>query len=138
MNVRVWKERLGSFSFKEQLFALWAILLLVSFSFAVGSSMYVVALVPAIFLVLYWVIIDFKALFLVLMACIPLSTEVVLPNGFGTDLPTEPIIIGLMGVALLVFAYRNRRLSGDIFLHPMTILLLQHMFWIYFSTAQSE
>ena len=138
MNVRVWKERLGSFSFKEQLFALWAILLLVSFSFAVGSSMYVVALVPAIFLVLYWVIIDFKALFLVLMACIPLSTEVVLPNGFGTDLPTEPIIIGLMGVALLVFAYRNRRLSGDIFLHPMTILLLLHLFWIYFSTAQSE
>jgi O-antigen ligase len=138
MNVRAWRERLGLLSLKEQLFALWAFLLLASFAFAVGSGMYVIALVPAIFLVFYWVIMDFKALFLVLMACIPLSTEVVLPNGFGTDLPTEPIIIGLMGVALLIFAHRNRRLSGEIFLHPMTIFLLLHLLWIYFSTAQSE
>ena len=138
MNVRAWRERWGLLSLKEQLFALWAFLLLASFAFAVGSGMYVIALVPAIFLVFYWVIMDFKALFLVLMACIPLSTEVVLPNGFGTDLPTEPIIIGLMGVALLIFAHRNRRLSGEIFLHPMTIFLLLHLLWIYFSTAQSE
>ena len=138
MNVRAWRERLGSLSLKERLFALWAFLLLGSFAFAVGSGTYVIALVPVVFLVFYWVIMDFKALFLVLMACIPLSTEVVLPNGFGTDLPTEPIIIGLMGVALLVFAHGNRRLSGEIFLHPMTILLLMHLFWIYFSTAQSE
>lgn len=133
-----WKERFALLSITEKLFVFWAIFLLVSFASAVGSGVYPIALAPVVLLIFYWVIMDFKALFLVLMACIPLSTEVVLPNGFGTDLPTEPIIIGLMGIALLVFVHRNRDLRNDLFLHPLTILLMLHLLWIYFSTAQSE
>ncbi|MEY4133771.1 MAG: hypothetical protein RL386_121 [Bacteroidota bacterium] len=138
MNLSPIKDRLRLLSFREKLFAIWAAVLLGAIALAVGSGFYGVAVLPLVLLVVYWVVMDFKALFLVLMACIPLSTEVVLPNGFGTDLPTEPIIIGLMGVALFVFAYRNRGLAGDIFLHPITVFLLLHLVWIYFSTAQSE
>jgi O-antigen ligase len=138
MNRGAIKEWVGVLSFREKLFAFWAVVLLGAFALAVGSGFYGIALLPFVLLFFYWAIMDFKALFLVLMACIPLSTEVVLPNGFGTDLPTEPVIIGLMGVALFVFAYRNKGLAGGIFLHPMTVFLLLHLAWIYFSTAQSE
>jgi len=138
MIAEVWRRRFGLLSLKEKLFAVWAFFMLASFSIAVGSGFYAIATVPFAILVFYWSIMDFRALFLVLMACIPLSTEVVLPNGFGTDLPTEPIIIGLMGIGLLVFAYRNKQLASDVFLHPMTIFLFLHLFWIYFSTVHSE
>ena len=44
-------------------------------------------------------------LFFALLAFLPLSTEFEVGGGFSTDLPTEPIMVGLMFLYLLIDRY---------------------------------
>ena len=57
--------------------------------------------IPVLVLVSFLGIVDFQVLFFLLLALIPLSTELYLPNGFATDFPTEPLMVGLMLVTVL-------------------------------------
>jgi O-antigen ligase len=120
------------------LFGIWAGILLFSFALGIWKEWYFLAGVPVVVLLIYLSIVDVKKVFLLLMASIPLSTEVVLPNGFGTDLPTEPLMVGLMLLAALLFFSKIAHLGVRLFKHPITILLLLHLFWVYFSTFQSD
>lgn len=73
---------------------------------------------------------DFRWLYYFLILVMPLSIEVALPGGFGTDLPTEPIVIGLMLVLIFTLLLKPSLLKGDFFIHPISILLLAHYGWI--------
>ena len=130
--------RLAWFPQKYGLFGIWAGILLSSFALAVWKEWYFLVGVPVLALLIYLSIVDVRKVFLLLMASIPLSTEVVLPNGFGTDLPTEPLMIGLMLLAALLFFSKIAYLGVRLFKHPITILLMLHLFWVYFSTFQSD
>lgn len=132
------REQVSRWSAREWLFAGWSAMLLLAFGAGAAGGWYFLALVPAVLLLIAWTIVDYRAIFFVLLACIPLSTEVVLPNGFGTDLPTEPLIIGLMLVAVILFLSRNRTFSGEMFRHPLTMLLLIHIGWIFAASLQSD
>ena len=102
------------------------------------SGYYFIAAAPIVALVVYISIVDFSYLYWLLIASIPFSTEIYLPNGLGTDLPTEPLIIGLM-LLFGVFVLRNiRHLSADILRHPLTLLLILHLAWIFISTLTSD
>jgi O-antigen ligase len=122
----------------QGLFSIWAGILLLSFALGVWKEWYFLVGVPALALLVYLSLIDVRKVFLLLMASIPLSTEVVLPNGFGTDLPTEPLMVGLMGLSALLFFSKIASLGVRLFKHPITILLMLHLFWVYFSTFQSD
>nr|HMQ64026.1 hypothetical protein [Flavilitoribacter sp.] len=102
------------------------------------TDWYFLAGIPLVLLGAYLAVVDFRMLFFLLLFCIPLSTEVALPNGFGTDLPTEPLIIGLMLVYLLYVLKEGRRMSQDFFRHPLTLILLLHIGWIYITTITSD
>ncbi|MCB0635585.1 MAG: O-antigen ligase family protein, partial [Lewinella sp.] len=105
---------------------------------AMATELYILLGIPVGVLVTYLAIVDFRQLFFLLIACIPISTEVRLPNGFGTDLPTEPLIVGLM-VIYLVYAIRHfPRFRGDFARHPLTLLLLLHVFWVGITTLTSD
>lgn len=86
--------------------------------------------VPAGLLLVYLTIVDFRLVFFLLLAAIPLSTEWVFPNGFGTDLPTEPLTVGLMLVFLLFALRHGREMDARFLRHPTTLLLLLHIGWI--------
>jgi len=122
----------------HRLFQVLALIVLGSIFTAAATGYYALAGLPALFLVAYLSIVDFRAVFFLLMACIPLSTEVQLPNGFGTDLPTEPLIVGLMGVFLLYAIRNGTRLDARFLVHPISLLLLLHVGWIAVTTITSS
>lgn len=119
------------------LFLGFSVLLLSSIFTAALTQEYLILAVPAFVLLVYFTISDFRKIFFLLLFCIPLSTEIILPNGFGTDLPTEPLIVGLMGVFLLYALRHSRDLEVNFFRHPITLLLLLHVGWIIISVTQS-
>jgi O-antigen ligase len=95
--------------------------------------------IPAFAILVYFSIVDFRNIFFFLLACIPLSTEFYFPNGYGTDLPTEPLTIGLM-IVYWLFALKNGVIlrGGAFFRHPITLLILLHFGWILVTTINSE
>jgi O-antigen ligase len=95
--------------------------------------------IPAFALLIYVTIVDFKSIFFLLLACIPISIEFELPNGFSTDLPTEPLTVGLMLVFGLFIVKEYKILRGSAILkHPITLLLLAHFAWIFITMLNSE
>lgn len=114
-----------------------ALVLTSIFSFVITGS-YLLLGIPAVVLLFYFTIADFKKIFFLLLFCIPLSTEVVFPNGFGTDLPTEPLIVGLMGVFILYVLRYHKTLNAAFFRHPITLLLVLHVAWMLIATLQSS
>lgn len=119
-------------------FLVFAALLLACLFAGIAGGMYYLAGIPAFFLLVYLAIVDFRKAFLLLLACIPLSTEIILPNGFGTDLPTEPLMIGLMFVGLLYILRHGKETDGRFLRHPITLLLLLHLAWIVVSAITSQ
>lgn len=122
----------------EWFFWTYGAIVVLSVLLGIATEFYFLAGLPAFFLLVYLTIVDFRQVFFLLIASIPLSTEVVLPNGFGTDLPSEPLIVGLMLVFLLYFAQPGKRLDARFLLHPITLLLLAHVGWIYLTTLTSS
>ncbi len=102
------------------------------------TEFYYLAAAPALLLLAYLTVVDFRSTFYLLLFCIPLSTEFYFPNGFGTDLPTEPMMLGLMGVFLLYVIRHHREIRGDFWCHPVTLLLLLHIGWIFITTITSS
>jgi O-antigen ligase len=122
------KLKAGFFS-KRNLFVLWGLVILTSFALAILTEVWAIAALPALLLLAGLVIADFRKVFFLLLFCIPLSTELVLPNGFGTDLPTEPLIVGVM-LGFLVFIFsRPDALAAGFFQHPVTLLIILHWGW---------
>lgn len=131
-------RHIPSWSDTEWLVWGFGVLVLLSIFGAVGFQFWPLVGLPALALILYLSVVDFKNIFWLLIACLPLSTEIVLPNGFGTDLPTEPLMIGLTGIAILFALRHTEYVQGDFLRHPVTLLLLGHLGWILVSTVTSD
>jgi O-antigen ligase len=102
------------------------------------DSLYPLA-IPAFALLVYITIVDFKSIYFLLLACIPISIEFELTDSFATDLPTEPLTVGLMLVLGLYVAKNYKILRGSpILRHPITLLLLAHFAWIFITMLNSE
>ncbi|GJM35825.1 MAG: hypothetical protein DHS20C18_48260 [Saprospiraceae bacterium] len=122
----------------QQLYYCFAAITLLAIFIGIAGEWYFLAGIPAFLILIYISIVDFRKVFYLLLACIPLSMEYYLPNGFGTDLPTEPLMVGLMLIALLYGANRLNSLNVQFLRHPITLLLLLHLSWIYTTTITSE
>ncbi len=119
------------------LFYGFSAVVLTSLLAALLTEWYFLAAAPALLLLVYFTIVDFRQIFFILLACIPLSTEIYLPNGFGTDLPDEALMIGLAGVYLLYLFRHGQALDVRFFRHPITLLLLLHLGWLLVATILS-
>ena len=129
---------ISSWDQTKSLFVAFLVLVVGSIFAATLSEIYFIIGIPVVALIAYLAIVDFKQLFFLLIACIPFSVEFNLPGGFGTDLPTEPLIIGLMLVYLLYFALNFKNINGAFFKHPITLILLLHWGWIFISIFTSS
>lgn len=65
-----------------------------------------------------------------MLATIPISTEVELPGGPGTDLPSEPLMWMLTLAAVAWFARHWCTVDRRFLLHPITLALLGHLAWM--------
>jgi len=94
-------------------------------------------IIPMGTLFVYWIIHDLKAFFILMIAVLPFTVEVDLPNGLGLDLPTELFMILLTGISFFLLLINSSKISAAYFLHPISILILIHMSWIGFTTLIS-
>lgn len=93
---------------------------------------------PFALLFLYISIVDFRQIFFLMLVTIPLSIEIYLPNGLGTDLPIEPIIVGLMGIFIIYALRFPHRISAGFILHPIALVLAVHLVWMLFTVVFSQ
>ncbi len=128
----------GNIKFKEKLF--WVLGALTALSVWAALVMDEVLLIgiPFALILAYQTLINYKTIYFLLFATIPLSTEVYFSNGLSTDLPCEPLIIGLMLVYLLQVIARPNLIDGKFWKHPLTILLLAHFLWTVFAALLSS
>jgi O-antigen ligase len=122
----------------QAFFMVYAGIVLLSVFAGIATEWYFLAGIPAAVLLGYVCLLDFKKVFYLLLFFIPLSTEVELPGGFGTDLPTEPLMVGLMFIFLLYLLRHPKEISGRFIMHPLTLILLLHVGWIYATTFTSQ
>ncbi len=120
------------------IFKVFAGIVLSSLFAAIALNEYFVVGIPALLLLLYMTIIDFRKVFYFLIICIPLSTEFYFPNGLATDLPTEPLMIGLMGVYGIYVLRHGKEMDSSFIRHPLALLLVLHLFWIFATTITSS
>ena len=121
-----------------QIFKGFGFVVLLSIFIAVMTSSYYIAAFPAFLRVLYFCVVDFKQAFLLLYFFIPLGMAVNLPGGLSTDLPSEPLMVGLMLVYFFYVLQNGRQLSSQFLRHPLTLLLLLHLGWTYLTTISSS
>ncbi len=124
------KESISATGAPRLLFWSFAGLTLLSFFAAAATNQYFLFGAPAALLLAYLCIVDFKKIYYLLWAFIPLSTEVFLPGGFATDLPDEPFMVLLAGVFLIFLIRNGRELDKRFFVHPVTLLLYLHLAWL--------
>ena len=116
----------------------YAALALLCMGVGMVSDAYWLAGAPVLGWVVVQAFIDFRPLFWLLLVMIPVSTNIILPGGFGTDLPTEPLAIGLTGLLVLHAAKHWPEYEKKRFGHPIAWLLYAHIGWILFATLYSE
>ncbi len=124
------QQKINAYSPTTILFTGLAITIISSVIIGIFTEEYIFFGLPALYLGLYLAIVDFRKIFYLLLASIPISTELELPGGFSTDFPSELLLIGLMGLYALYFLRNGWQLGSHFFKHPITILLLVHVGWI--------
>jgi O-antigen ligase len=69
---------------------------------------------------------------------LPFSIEIYLPNGLGTDLPSEPLMWIMTGLGLIWALFHSKQLKKEYILHPISLLLFAHLSWIAFACINSS
>ncbi|MEY3321390.1 MAG: hypothetical protein RLZZ417_973 [Bacteroidota bacterium] len=122
---------------QRNLFLCFAFIFSTSWFISILENQWLWLLPIPVSLIIFFSIIDFKIVFYLLLFFIPLSTEITFDNGFGTDLPTEPLIIGLMGIGILYFLLHFKKTGAAYLTHPLSILIFLHVLWTFFTSLTS-
>ena len=131
----------NSFSYKskEQLniFYAFAAILILFCIIAFYQEMFFLAAMPVAILGLVAVIYDYRVLYYSLWVTLPFSIEFYF-GSIGMDLPTEPIMLGLTGLGLVLFVSKLDKISFKSVYHPIGAILVLHLFWILFTSIFSQ
>ncbi|MFM2267481.1 MAG: hypothetical protein RL757_922 [Bacteroidota bacterium] len=125
----------------RRLLGIFGVLTVVSVVSALALGEWLLLGIPPALLLLFVTVVDYKKIFWLLICCLPISIEVQFSNGFGTDLPTEPLIIGLMLIYfLLIFNNLNKLQDfvGNFLRHPIALALMVHFVWIVVSALHAH
>ena len=99
---------------------------------AVVSELYFLALIPFAILFAYTALSQYRYIYILFFFLLPFSIEVYLAGGFGTDLPSEPLMLFLCGLFVLLSIQRKFELKSNMLMHPISIVVALHLIWIYF------
>lgn len=80
---------------------------------------------------------DINRIYLALFLFIPLSTEVYLPMGLGTDVPTEQFMWMLTGLGFLLFLFNWRFIPAAYLMNGISLLLMAMLGWTLVATVFS-
>lgn len=123
--------------FQLGVFAFLGGITILSVLIALHTKMYYLVLAPFALMTIYTAIINFKWLYYLLLIAIPFSIEYNFTPTLGTDLPDEPLMIGLMFVTIVFIATNYKSLPTGYFFNWLIVALVIHIFWILISTVNS-
>ncbi len=115
-------------------------ILLLIFFIVLGIALDAIYLwvIPLGFLAAYFVIIDFKWVYLFFFFILPFTMEFYFPNGMGLDIPGELILLFLTGVFIVFIASKFRTLDISILSNWITKLIIIHLIWILFTSITAQ
>ncbi len=115
------------------IFWIFGLFTIICFSAGIYTENYTLGILPFVLLFTTLTILNFRLVFFILLLTIPVSVETYI-GSFGTDLPSEPILILLTGSILLYFLLKPEELNTKSFRHPIVIVLLMMYGWSIFVT----
>ncbi len=121
---------------KNMFFAIGALIVFFSFV-AVSKENYFLALIPVGIFALLAVINDYRILYYGFWVTLPFSIEFYF-GSIGIDLPTEPMMLGLTAIAIIVFLSRIDKISLQHLYHPISCFLILHLVWMFFTSLFSQ
>ena len=128
----------ADFQIKEKLFWVLGAITALSVCYAIVADEELLLGIPFVLILAYQTLVNYRPIYFLLFATIPLSTEFFFSNGLSTDLPSEPLIVGLMLVYVIQALTRPDLINGKFFRHPLTLLLIAHFLWIAFASILSS
>ncbi len=114
----------------NQVFTGLGLFTLLSIFGAVWLQTWELLALPIVGVLLFAALTDFKNVYYSLFLLLPISMEMDLPGGFGTDFPSEPMMWFLMLCGLFYFFANPPNVDRDYFNHTVTKFLLLHILWI--------
>ena len=93
-------------------------------------------LVPVGLLFTLYVAVRPRDLFYLFFALLPFSIEFQL-GSFGTDLPSEPLMIAMLGMGMVYCLVHAPRIHSRLFLHPISLVIITQLAWIAFTAIYS-
>jgi O-antigen ligase len=128
----------ADFQIKEKLFWVLGAITALSVCYAIVADEELLLGIPFVLILAYQTLVNYRPIYFLLFATIPLSTEFFFSNGLSTDLSSEPLIVGLMLVYVIQALTRPDLINGKFFRHPLTLLLIAHFLWIAFAAILSS
>ena len=122
---------------ESKLFYAYGVIVVLSVVLSFVFHQKVLLAIPAIIPLAYIAISDFKKIYFALLFLIPLSFEFQVTESLGTDLPTEPLMVGLMITLVFYFIANAKKIDFSFFKNPVMILLGVHLFWIFLTSTTS-
>jgi len=110
---------------------------IVSVLAALFSEAYYLALVPFALIIAYVTITDFKSIYFLLLFTLPFSIEYNFTPSLGTDLPDEPLMVGLMLVTFVYVLIKPKLLPTGFFAHIISVFLGIHLFSVFITSITS-
>jgi len=113
-----------------RLFLLFAFFLLTGVLLFAWYEQPVFLAIPALLLFAGLAVADYRLLYFLLFAFIPLSVELAVGGEFTLKVPTEPMMAGFLFIFLILLLYRKGLIVKAYLTHPLTVLLMAHFLWM--------
>lgn len=104
---------------------------------AFATELYVLLAVPAILIVALITFLDLKKIFFFLLFLIPCSIEYQITPSLGTDLPTEPLIVGIMLAFIIYVSLHPKKFDFSFVKSPVVIFILLQFLWAIVASMNS-
>lgn len=113
--------------------------ILVVILLSIYNESYLFFVLPVLVLGFGWIINDYRKLFYTIFVVLPFSVEYYFGGvGLGTDLPSEPLMIFLSGITLMLWAKQSFSIDKSYIQNPIMIMMVIHIFWIFTTMINSE
>lgn len=116
---------------------LFALLLLLGISLSVLLYSPIPLLAPAAVIFVFFVSQNINRFYYLFFFLLPFSIELDLPGGLATDMPSEPFMILLSILGLLLMLKSMGQATTGYIRHPISLLLLIHLLWIFVTAIDS-
>ncbi len=118
--------------FSWQLYLLFSFFLFLGVALTAYFEQPTFLALPAAFPFLALALADYRKLYYLLFACIPLSLEVLIAGQYTLKVPTEPLMAVFLFILILLLLGKQKIIPRKYLLHPVTLLLGAHLLWMIF------